>query len=122
MHCIELAAPVDPVSSALEPIVLEHRWLIGTFASAAEVDAALGTTIEPWQPFTYMFDSQPRAAIAGDIYPSNEWREHEFGRDEHGGIWLVRNATHPMRARFNTVTYTRDIYLLPIGSSFRGVR
>jgi hypothetical protein len=44
-----------------------------------------------------------------------------FGRDAYGGIWLERNEIGAARAT-NVLTYTRDIYLLPVGSSFRGVR
>jgi hypothetical protein len=122
VHCIEAAQPAEPpVVADLEVITLEHRWLVGSFASPAEVDAALGTTIAAWEPFTYMFDSQPRQAIASDIYPSTALRDPVFGRDEYGGIWLLRNETRAARAT-NILTYTRDIYLLPVGSSFRGVR
>jgi hypothetical protein len=120
VHCVEMAQPIAPVA-AYESISLERRWLVGSFASPAEVDAALGTTIAPWEPFTYMFDSQPRQAIASEIYPEHAPTVHEFGTDEYGGIWLVgKRAGTSVRAD-NAVTYTRDIYLLPAGSSFRGV-
>jgi hypothetical protein len=117
VHCIEaVAVPV------FEPITLEHRWLVGSFASPAEVDAALGTTIEPWQTFTYLFDSQPRQAIASEIYPVNAPTVHAFGMDEYGGIWLeTKRAGSPLLSDA-PVKYTRDIYLLPVGSNFRGVR
>jgi hypothetical protein len=120
VHCIEAPQPAEPRVSALEPITLEHRWLVGSFASPAEVDAALGTTIAAWEPFTYMFDSQPRMAVASEIYPTTALHEPVFGRDEYGGIWLTSNATQPRRTRDAVVMYTRDIYLMPAGSSFRG--
>jgi hypothetical protein len=123
VHCIEMAQPDVPLAAAIfHPITLEHRWLVGSFASPAEVDAALGTTIEPWQTFTYVFDSQPRLAIASEIYPVNAPTEHEFRSDEYNGIWLVQKRAGKALRAGARVTYTRDIYLLPAGSNFRGVR
>lgn len=111
-----------PPAKRTESISLERRWLVGSFASPAEVDAALGTTIPAWEPFTYMFDSQPRAAIASDIYETTTVVEHQFGRDEYGGIWLVDTTRKPARRTVGPVAFTRDIYLLPVGSSYRGAR
>lgn len=119
VHCIEGAA--ERAAKRLEPITLERRWLVGSFASPAEVDAALGKTIAAWEPFTYMFDSQPRTAIASAIYPTSTLVEHAFGRDTHGGIWLVDTTQKQARTTVGPVGFTRDIYLLPVGSSYRGV-
>jgi hypothetical protein len=120
--CAERAASQEPVQT-LQHVELERRWLVGQYPSPAAVDEALGTTIPAWQQFTYVFDSQPRQAIAGPIYPSHERRTVEFGTDEYGGIWLARETTLVARVRTaDPVTYTRDIYLMPVGSSFRGVR
>lgn len=120
VHCIERAD--ERPANRTEPITLERRWLVGTFASPAEVDAALGATIPAWEPFTYVFDSQPRQAIASEIYAINTVVEHEFGRDSYGGIWLVATTQKHVRSNIGPFAFTRDIYLLPVGSSFRGAR
>lgn len=120
VHCIEAIAP--PVL-ALEKVQLERRWLVGSFASPAEVDAALGTQLAAWETFTYVFDSQPRQAVASPIYPSYERRAYEFGKDEYGNLWLTNQSSLvPTKRPADQVRYTRDIYLLPIGTSFLGTR
>ena len=120
VHCIEGIAP--PVL-ALEKVELERRWLVGSFASPAEVDAALGTKLQAWETFTYVFDSQPRQAVASPIYPSYERRAYEFGKDEYGNLWLTNQTSLvPTKRPNEQVRYTRDIYLLPIGTSFLGTR
>lgn len=122
VHCVEAVQPSGQMPSPLDAIELEHRWLVGQFASPAEVDAALGTSIPSWTQFTYVFDSQPRQAIASPIYASSSRVEHVFGRDGFGGIWLDHTVAMKVLKVTGDVTYTRDIYLLPVGSSFRGVR
>ncbi len=118
VHCIEgMRQPVR----ALEPVTLERRWLVGSFASAAEVDAALGTKLPAWETFTYVFDAQPRQAVASPIYPTYERRTFEFGRDEYGNFWLTNQTTLEPKRIPTDVRYTRDIYLLPVGTSFLGV-
>lgn len=120
VHCIEGKAHRS--AKRTEPITLERRWLVGSFASPAEVDAALGKTIPAWEPFTYMFDSQPRQAIASEIYSTNTVVEHQFGRDAYDGIWLVDTTQKRSKITVGLVAFTRDIYLLPVGSAYRGAR
>jgi len=73
--------------------------------------------------FTSGFDWQRGKAIASPIYASTARVDHVFGRDSYGGVWLDHTVAAPesVSAR-GDVRYTRDIYLLPVGSSFRGVR
>jgi hypothetical protein len=122
VHCAEATDTSEQMPSPLDAIELEHRWLVGQFASPAEVDAALGAQIAPWTQFTYVFDSQPRQAIASPIYASTSRVEHVFGRDGYDGVWLDHTVELRATKVSGDVTYTRDIYLLPVGSSFRGVR
>jgi hypothetical protein len=120
VHCIEGIAP--PVL-ALERVQLERRWLVGQFETPAEVDAALGTQIKAWETFTYVFDSQPRQAVASPIYPTYERKAYEFSKDEYGNVWLTNTSTlAPTKHSAEQVLYTRDIYLLPVGTSFVGTR
>jgi hypothetical protein len=119
VHCIE---GIAPPALALEHISLERRWLVGSFASPAEVDAALGTQLKAWDTFTYVFDSQPRQAVASPIYPTYERRAYEFGKDEYGNLWLTNQTSLvPAKRPAGEIRYTRDIYLLPVGTSFLGV-
>lgn len=124
-HCRDLPVRQVPTPAAaaapLETITLERRW-IGDFATPGEVDAALGDApVAAWEPFLYRFDAQPRLAIASEIYASTTSPTHAFGKDEYDGIWLVRMPDAD-GIRKRPVTYTRDVYLLPTGTSFRGPR
>lgn len=125
-HCRDLPvrqAPAPaPAEAPLETVTLERRW-IGDFASSAEVDAALGTEpVVAWEPFLYLHDAQPRLAVASEIYASTTSPTYAFGKDEYDGIWLVRGPDGKGLTAKRPVTYTRDVYLLPTGTSFRGAR
>jgi hypothetical protein len=123
--CVEPAAPMtaEPAISSLAPIALERRWLRGPMISMAEVDAALGEDVEAWQEFLYTHDAAARFAIATEVYSSaSAIPMPEFFVDRDGGIWaLDRDATPLHLSPRAELLYTRDIYLLPTGSHFRGV-
>lgn len=122
------SGPIDVERRAIGPVVpveLERRWLaLGGLASPDAIDEALGGPVPAWEPFLYTRDAQPRLAVAGEVYASNGPQPiHELVRDRDGGIWHIRRtpvAPHPVSARRLPVTYSRDIYVLPTGSAFRG--
>jgi hypothetical protein len=123
--CVEPAAParVEPARSELAPIALERRWLRGPMVSVAEVNAALGVDVEAWQEFLYTHDASARFAIATEVYSSaSSIPMPAFFVDRDGGIWALDEAASASHLALRAeILYTRDIYLLPTGSHFRGI-
>jgi hypothetical protein len=119
-HDVGCVEPAVAVPATLEPIAAERRMLAGEGRMPAEVDAELGYAVAAWTHFTYLVDARPRAAVVSELYEvSAVRREIELVRDEHDGIW-ARHTGH-VEARLHRSGYTRDIWLLPAGTTFRGL-
>jgi hypothetical protein len=119
--CVEPTQAIDThvLAPRLTPIDAERRLLVGAGLTPAEVDAELGHAVAAWTQFLYLGDAQPRAAVASDLYQASKpRREIELVRDEYDGIW----ARHTGRIEeLRQSGYTRDIWLLPAGTTFRGL-
>lgn len=124
-------------SKGLEPVTLEPRFVGGPqgFASRAALDAELGEPVEAWQQFLYTRDAQPRPAVASDVVRVSAETTHEFVKDGFGGVWRVRRQVTPTRTHVLSSEgcdassglafrpgehVTRNVWLLPLGSHFRG--
>jgi hypothetical protein len=104
-------------------IDLEPRYAARSgFETQAELHAAIGEAVEPWQQFMYTRDATIRPAIASNIYKSGEPEPApEFATDGNGGVWrIVRAEPLPVAAAPAGIGWTRKVWLLPTGTSYRG--
>jgi hypothetical protein len=110
----------------------------GEFPDEAAATKAVGNGVAAWKQFAY----KNRQAIASDVYRSDGWKDGskpELVKDEHGDIWRVQRkpATQVMKTvsvkacswgcwgfaghgANRPMSFTRDVWLLPAKSSFRG--
>jgi len=104
----------------LTSVVLEPRWLSADgFATAAELDDALGFAVPAWEPFSYARDAGGRLAVASEPFRIGGAEPGaEFVTDGHGGLWRVA-PSGPFVATGDG-RWTRRVWLVPLGSSFRG--
>jgi hypothetical protein len=104
-------------------IDLEPRYpAMGGVETQAELHAVIGEAVEPWQPFMYTRDATVRPAVASNIYKGGEPEPYpEFATDGNGGVWrIVREEPLPVVAAPTGTGWTRKVWLLPAGTSFRG--
>jgi hypothetical protein len=104
-------------------IDLEPRYpTLGGVETQAELHTAVGEAVEPWQQFLYTRDATVRAAIASNIYKAGEPEPFpEFATDGNGGVWrIVREEPLPAVAAPTGTGWTRKVWLLPAGTSYRG--
>jgi hypothetical protein len=119
-HDVGCVEPAVAAPGTLEPIAAERRMLVREGLTPAEVDAELGYALAAWTHFIYLGDAQPRAAVASELYQASDARrEIELVRDEYDGIWA--RHTGGVAAPLQRSGYTRDIWLLPAGTTFRGL-
>lgn len=113
----------------------------GEFDSEQEATSAVAKGAPAWKQFTYKAKGKTREAIASGAYRSDGWKGEppELVKDEHGDIWRVQRK--PTTQVMKTVavkacswgcwgfaghgvnrkmSFTRDVWLLPAKSSFRG--
>ena len=112
-------------AKGLTRVELEPRFVGGLhgFPTASEVDAVLGPPVEPWQQFTYTHDASARQAIASPLFHGGDLEpEPELASDGYGGIWrVVRDLPRPAPARVPATSgWARKVWLLPVGSVYRG--
>jgi hypothetical protein len=107
-------------TKGLEQVSLEPRFVPASgFDTLAELDEAIGEAVPPWQQFSYTRDAQVRQAVASPAYRVGAAEpEPEFVTDSNGGVWRVTPAAETVAA--TTGRWTRKVWLLPLGSSFRG--
>jgi len=108
----------------LERIELEPRFPTGLTGvdSEAEAHAAVGEAVEPWQQFNYTRDASVRPAVASPLYRGGEMEPTAmFARDASGGVWrLAALAPEPVVLAPARIKWSRKVWLLPQGTSFRG--
>jgi hypothetical protein len=110
----------------------------GEFHDETAAAKAVGKGVAAWKQFAY----KNHQAIASDAYRSDGWKDGtkpEFVKDEHGDVWRVeRKATaktmktvsvkacqwgcwgFPGHGMNRPMSFTRDVWLLPAMTSFRG--
>jgi len=106
-----------------ERIDLEPRYAARSgFPTQAELHAAIGEEVDPWQQFLYTRDATVRQAIASNIYKSGDPEPSpEFATDGKGGVWrIVRTSPLPVVAAPAGIGWSRKVWLLPSGTSYRG--
>lgn len=111
-------------AKGLTLIELEPRFIAGVagVATPAEVDVLVGASVAPWESFLYSRDAAVRQAVASPIYRGGDVEPMpEFVTDGYGGVWRVQRSV-PRRAVLThaAAQWSRKIWLLPLGSAFRG--
>lgn len=111
-------------AKGLTRVELEPRFVGGLrgFSTVTEVDAVLGQPVEPWQQFTYTQDASVRQAFASPLFRGGDLDpDAELVSDGYGGVWrVVRDIPRPPVRVPVHMGWTRKVWLLPIGSVFRG--
>jgi len=107
-----------PVPALRHAVTLEPRWLdTQGYATLDELDAATNGHVDAWQPFAWARDAGGRLAIASEPYRLGGGEpDATFVADDDGGIWRVPHAVPAT----GTGPWTRRIWLVPVGSAFRG--
>jgi hypothetical protein len=138
------AAEVKTKAAYEAALAAKHLTLVnlefadpGEFPSEQEATSAVAKGAPAWKQFAY----KQRQAIASDAYRSDGWKGEppELVKDERGDIWRVQRK--PTTQVMKTVSvkactwgcwgfaghgvnrpmsFTRDVWLLPAKSSFRG--
>ena len=112
-------------AKGLTPVELEPRFIagVGGVATTAEVDALVGAKVAPWEPFMYAGDAQVRLAVASPLYRGGDVEPTpDFVSDGYGGVWRVeRSVPRAAVLTHASALWSRKIWLLPLGSAFRGV-
>lgn len=106
-----------------ERIDLEPRYVSRSgFETQPELHAAIGEEVDPWQQFLYTRDATVRQAIASNIYKSGDPEPSpEFATDGKGGVWrIVRTEPLPVVTTPTGIGWSRKVWLLPSGTSYRG--
>jgi hypothetical protein len=110
----------------------------GEFPDEAAAAKAVGNGVAAWKQFAY----KNHQAIASAAYRSDGWKDGdkpELVKDEHGDLWRVQRKATPKTMKTVSVkacswgcwgfaghginrpmSFTRDVWLLPAKSSFRG--
>lgn len=110
-------------AKGLATIQLEPRFPtgIGGLDSEADVHGAVGEAVDAWQPFTYTRDASARTAVASPLYRGGqEEPQPEFVSDGQGVWRVIRDIPHPAAIAPEGLKWSRKVWLLPSGSSYRG--
>jgi hypothetical protein len=108
-------------AKGLTPVTLEPRFAAFGYDSVAELDRDIAAEpVSPWQQFLYSRDAHMRQAIASEPFRMGGAEPTpEFVSDGYGGVWRVAPAAARVTAS-SSGPWTRRVWLLPIGSVFRG--
>jgi hypothetical protein len=113
----------------------------GEFQSEEEATRAVAKGTAAWKQFTYKAKGTNHEAIASDAYRSDGWKgtPPELVKDAQGDIWRVQRKPttkvvktvsvkacswgcwgYPGHGVNRPMSYTRDVWLLPGKSTYRG--
>jgi hypothetical protein len=135
VELVAVTKPVEPeldntklglalAAKGLTDVVLEPRFPTGLsgLETEAEVHAAVGESVEPWQAFTYIGDASARQAVASPLYRGGqEDPQPQFVTDGNGGVWrVVPDVPRKAVIAPEALKWSRKVWLLPSGSTFRG--
>jgi hypothetical protein len=118
-----------------------ERHDIGGFPTQEQAGSAVREATASWKQFALEIAGHKREAIAGDVYRSDGLRgtPPELVKDAHGDIWRVQRKPttkvtktvsvkacpwgcwgNPGGGMVRRTEFTRDVWLLPEKSTYRG--